>query len=92
MAQRGPRNVSDPALDRPRLLTDMCRNLDLPYGTFSIDHLVSRCLLLEMKFNLSTTHSLAIHYALELFKLPHSPSSGHAGYFSVFASCVSLRT
>ncbi|KAL4800643.1 hypothetical protein BDV19DRAFT_353440 [Aspergillus venezuelensis] len=31
----------DPAF-RTRLKSDMCRNIDLPYGAFSIDHLVSR--------------------------------------------------
>ncbi|KOC10421.1 hypothetical protein AFLA70_27g004082 [Aspergillus flavus AF70] len=31
--------TSDPALDRPRLKTDMCRNVDLPLGAFAINHL-----------------------------------------------------
>ncbi|CBF76534.1 hypothetical protein AN4893.2 [Aspergillus nidulans FGSC A4] len=38
MAQSETRNAGDPSLDRLRLLTDMCRNIDLPYGTFSIDY------------------------------------------------------
>ncbi|GAT26809.1 origin recognition complex subunit Orc1 [Aspergillus luchuensis] len=31
--------LSDPALDRPRLKTDMCKNVDLPMSAFAINHL-----------------------------------------------------
>jgi hypothetical protein len=37
---RGP--IGDPALDRPKLVTDMCKNIDLTMGAFQINHLVSR--------------------------------------------------
>lgn len=40
MSQAGTRG-RDPALDRPRLATDICRRVDLPCGAFSINHLVS---------------------------------------------------
>lgn len=33
--------LGDPALDKPKLKTDMCRNVDLPMGAYSINHLVS---------------------------------------------------
>lgn len=32
---------SDPARNRPHLVTDMCRNVDLPMSAFNLDHLVS---------------------------------------------------
>ncbi|KAL3255703.1 hypothetical protein ABHI18_008127 [Aspergillus niger] len=39
--------LSDPALDRPRLKTDMCKNVDLPMSAFAINHLVSSGLCLD---------------------------------------------
>ena len=38
--QGGPPR-GDPALDRPKLLTDMCRNIDLPAAAYFIDGQVS---------------------------------------------------
>jgi hypothetical protein len=35
-------SIGDPALDRPKLVTDMCKNIDLTMGAFQINHLVSR--------------------------------------------------
>lgn len=34
--QGGP-HMGDPALDRPKLLTDMCRNIDLPPSAYYVD-------------------------------------------------------
>lgn len=42
----------DPALDRPRLATDMCKNIDLPPSAFAINYPVSRqCLLFSNKIS-----------------------------------------
>lgn len=64
--------LSDPALDKPRLRTDMCRNVDLPLGAFAINHLVS--------WNFST-----FHWALRAFIL--IPISLNALFFILFYSC-----
>lgn len=45
---RGPAPpVGDPALDKPKLVTDMCRNVDLPLAAFNMNHLVSPYFLLR---------------------------------------------
>lgn len=38
--RQGVPQMGDPALDRPRLLTDMCRNIDLPASAFNVDGMV----------------------------------------------------
>ena len=38
-SQGGPQ-MGDPARDRPRLLTDMCRNIDLPPSAYYLDGMV----------------------------------------------------
>lgn len=42
MSAPGRGSIGDPALDRPKFITDMCKNIDLTMGAFQINHLVSR--------------------------------------------------
>lgn len=43
-----PDLAEDPALDNPKLVTDSCRNVDLPLAAFNLNHMVSLCFLLEV--------------------------------------------
>ena len=38
---RRPAPAGDPALDKPSLTTDACKNVDLPLAAFNLNHLVS---------------------------------------------------
>jgi hypothetical protein len=43
-AQESPEgavSMGDPALERPKLITDSCKNVDLPFGAYSINNQVS---------------------------------------------------
>lgn len=42
-----PAFAGDLALDNPKLVTDSCRNVDLPLAAFNLNHMVSLCFLLE---------------------------------------------
>ena len=41
---RRPAPAGDPALDKPSLTTDNCKNVDLPLAAFNLNHLVSSVL------------------------------------------------
>ncbi|PYH87772.1 Piwi-domain-containing protein [Aspergillus ellipticus CBS 707.79] len=49
MSTKGEGPLRDPALDKPKLKTDMCKNVDLPFSAFAIDHLSCTSLALKME-------------------------------------------
>lgn len=55
---RGPAPAGDRAFDRPNLVTDMCKNVDLPLAAFNMNHLVRSCLLFlrKLREELSRCH------------------------------------
>ncbi|KAL2860463.1 hypothetical protein BJX68DRAFT_225345 [Aspergillus pseudodeflectus] len=76
----------DPALEKPSMKTDMCRNIDLPFGAFDVNHLVSRrLLLLEENTSFTIAISLSLHHWLSSLHsmLPDS--------FSFFPSSLLLH-
>lgn len=88
--------TSDPALDRPRLKTDMCRNVDLPLGAFAINHLVSW--IFFPTFPWVTPPCIRILFCLELFILyssfflPHTfPFVGFSFAFFLFSTPFTVR-
>lgn len=77
MSQSGARG-RDPALDRPRLLTDICRRVDLPCGAFSINHLVGG------RLSTARTKHQRLHQMFPVFyAINCAPGFGHFTYLLI---------
>lgn len=81
---RGPARAGDPALDRPNLVTDMCRNVDLPLAAFNMNHLVRLCLLFlrKLREELSRCHLFSFFAAACRIGRPEQAVGSHQMLYS----------